>query len=127
MPEPDWEFHCAEFADAAAGLGLAEQLGGWPRNWREAVALYRRFGVRTMGDLLSLFQKEIAPLRAMRGDVVMIDNAFGVCRGDWAQFMDRMQPMRRATRAWSAKARIYLGDQRPAGSEGMNGDPPLGS
>lgn len=36
----------------------------------------------------------------MRGDVVMVDRALGVCQGDWAEFMDRMQPMSRATAAW---------------------------
>lgn len=97
---PEWDCHCAEFADAKAGLGLKEKLGGWPRNWREAADLYRRFGVTNMGDLLSCFRREVSPLHAMRGDVVMVDGAFGVCRGELAEFMDRMQPMKRATRAW---------------------------
>lgn len=97
---PEWNCHCAEFADAKAGLGLEERLGGWPRNAREAAALYRRFGVTNMGDLLSLFRREVPPLQARRGDVVMVNGALGVCRGEWAEFMDAMQPMKRATRAW---------------------------
>lgn len=103
MPcDPDWTFHCAEFADARAGTQLEAALGGWPRSWTEAGTLYRRFGVRTLGDLVSKLLEEIPPLQAKRGDVVMIDDALGVCRGEWAEFMDRMQPMRKAQRAWRA-------------------------
>lgn len=102
---PDWQFHCAEFADGRAGLGLADRLGGWPRNWSEAGVLYRRFGVRCLADLVSCLLEEVPPLKARRGDIVMVDGALGVCRGEWAEFMDALQPMKRATKAWRAGQR----------------------
>lgn len=114
--EPEWHCHCAEFADAKAGTGLGETLGGWPRSPREAADLFRRFGVRTMADLVSCLLEEIPPLQAMRGDVVMVDGALGVCRGEWAEFMDRMQPMRKAQRAWSANAVRDPADKHAASS-----------
>jgi hypothetical protein len=120
---PDWSFHCAEFADGKAGLGLEAKLGAWPMDWREAAALYRRFGVRTLGDLVSCLLREIEPLKAMRGDVVMVDGALGVCRGEWAEFMDMMQPMSKVTRAWSADTALHLGSGLAAHGavNGLNG------
>lgn len=104
--DPDWRTrHCGELAveavDAASGRDVWAELGGCPRDWREAAALYRRIGVRTLADAVThVLGEPIAPRRAMRGDVVMVDGALGVCRGDWIECLDRMQPMKRAQKAW---------------------------
>lgn len=105
MSEPDWRTgHCAEFAAKALDRNIWDALGGCPRSWREAAALYRRLGARTLAEAVSaVLGPSIAPVRASRGDIVMIDGALGICRGDWAEFMDRMQPMAKATRAWRAR------------------------
>lgn len=100
--KPEWHCSCADFVNQAAGLGLEKRIGPLPQNWREAAAMYRRFGVRNLAGMASRLLPEVPPLQAMRGDVVMVDGALGVCRGEWAEFMDAMQPMKRATRAWRA-------------------------
>jgi hypothetical protein len=53
---------------------------------------------KVMGD-------PVPPLRAMRGDIVMVDGALGICRGEMAEFLDGMQPMTRATVAWPSDGR----------------------
>jgi hypothetical protein len=97
---PEWSRHCADFANEKALLEIEAAIGPMPRDWREAAALYRRLNVRCLGDLVSLLLVEVPPLQARRGDIVMVDGALGVCRGELAEFMDRMQPLARATRAW---------------------------
>lgn len=101
--EPDWSYHCAAFAVERAGVEVWDKLGGCPAGPAEAAALYRRLGARNLGDAVAAVLPEIPPLQAMRGDLVMVDGALGVCRGELAEFMDAMQPMSRATRAWRAK------------------------
>jgi hypothetical protein len=88
---------------SVAGRDIWNELGGCPRSWREAADLYRRMGVRTLAEAVSkVLGDPIKPSMAMRGDVVMIDGALGVCRGEWVECLDRMQPMARATLAWKA-------------------------
>lgn len=101
--EPEWGWNCADFSNAAAGVEIEKRIGPLPLDWREAAALYRRFEVTNLGDLLARLFEEVPTLQARRGDLVMVDGALGVCRGEWAEFMDRMQPMRRATRAWRSR------------------------
>jgi hypothetical protein len=102
--DPDWTHHCTELAvGAVAGRDIWHELGGCPRSWREAADLYRRMGVRTLAEAVSkVLGDPIKPSQAMRGDVVMIDEALGVCRGEWVECLDRMQPIARATLAWKA-------------------------
>lgn len=120
---PEWGCSCADFANEATGLHLERNIGMLPTDWREAAELYRRFGVSNLGDLLSQLLREVPVLQAKRGDVVMVDGALGVCRGEWAEFMDAMQPMKRATRAWSGKAGINLALQPSAWADGVGFDP----
>ena len=98
--EPSWDRHCAEFA--TEGLeDFWNDLGGCPRSWREAAALYRRLGVTNLKDAATAVLGEpVSPALAMRGDVVMVDGALGICRGEWVECLDRMQPIRRAECAW---------------------------
>lgn len=100
---PDWDCHCADFVNGKAHLEIETRIGPLPRSWRERAEMYRRLGVRSLAELVGTLFEEVPPLRAMRGDLVMVDGALGVCRGEWAEFMDRMQPMKRATRAWRAR------------------------
>jgi hypothetical protein len=101
--DPSWERHCAEPAVEAAGIDWV-QLGGCPRSWREAAELYRRLGVRCLADAVTVVLGPPIPVKqAMRGDIVMVDGALGICRGEWAEFLDHMQPMKRATQAWRSK------------------------
>lgn len=107
--DPDWRRHCAEPAIAAAsaarGRDLWAAVGGCPRGWREAAELYRRLGVRTLRDAATaMLGPEIDPKRAMRGDVVMANGALGLCRGETAEFMDAVLPMRKVEAAWRAGA-----------------------
>lgn len=99
---PEWGCTCADFANSAAGVKIERRIGPLPCDWREAAELYRRFKVRTLGDLMSKLFREVPVAKAMRGDLVMIDGALGVCRGEWAECMDHMQRMEKATRAWKA-------------------------
>jgi len=115
---PDWRTkHCAEpaIAAAAAARGLNAEdlwatLGGCPRSWREAAALYRRLGVRSLAEAVSavLGPPFASPRLARRGDVVMAQGALGLCRGGLAEFLGRegatMLPMRAAEIAWPVAA-----------------------
>lgn len=110
MRDPDWDFHCAEFAAAHVGATIGRdvwvELGGCPRNAKQAAALYRRLGSRTLTEAVTgVLGEPIDPKLAMRGDIVMVDNALGVCRGDLVEFVDRMQPIGRAERAWRLQAK----------------------
>lgn len=105
MRDPDWDWHCAEFAaahvKAVTGRDIWAEVGGCPRSPKEAAALYRRLHTRTLKRTVSkLLGKSVDPKLAMRGDIVMVDNALGICRGELVEFVDRMQPIGRAERAW---------------------------
>lgn len=103
--EPDWDFHCTDLAvahvKAATGRDIWAEIGGAPRSAREAAALYRRLKVRKLKSVVTkVLGKPIDTKLAMRGDIVMVDNALGICRGEWVEFMDAMQPIHRGTCAW---------------------------
>lgn len=105
MTDPTWNFHCADFAAArykeVTGKSLWRVLGRHPKSPAEAAALYRKHGVRTMKELVSKVMGEaVDPKLAMRGDIMMVDNALGICRGEVIECMDRMQPIHRAECAW---------------------------
>lgn len=102
----DWSGHCAEpvaeEVRARSGRDVWAELGGCPRSWREAAALYRRLGVTTLADAVT---KALgAPLsstrKARRGDAVMVRGALGVCAGDVAVCSGATVPMREADKAW---------------------------
>ena len=93
---------------AATGRDVWAELGGCPRSWAEAAALYRRLGVRSLVDAVSsVLGPALDPKQAMRGDVMMVDGSLGICRGELVECIDRMQPARRATHAWRAKGRFH--------------------
>lgn len=108
--EPDWQTcHCAELAaeavSAAEGRDIWTELGGCPRSWREAASLYRRLGIRSLGEGVSkvLGDPLPTPLLAARGDVVMVDGSLGVCRGEVAECVGATVPMRRVEKAWRVR------------------------
>ncbi|TZG26511.1 DUF6950 family protein [Sphingomonas montanisoli] len=89
---PDWPDHCA---DRAAGHVLAASgVDVWaildappPRSWRDAAALYRRHGVRSLSELVSrALGPSLSPLLARRGDIVRRGWALGICAGEVATF-----------------------------------------
>jgi hypothetical protein len=101
---PEWSGHCAEPAveqlKQATGRDLWAELG-CPRSWREAADFYRKLGVTNLNDAVTkVLGKPINPKCAMRGDIVMVDGALGICRGEWVECIDRMQPLARASYAW---------------------------
>jgi hypothetical protein len=102
--EPSWHHHCAHHAALAVpGRDIWQELGGCPHSPREAAALYRRLGVRVLREAVGkVLGPEIDTAFAMRGDIVMAQNALGICRGDLAEFMDRMMPMKQMECAWRA-------------------------
>lgn len=107
--DPDWRTrHCAEPAVEAASAALERdiwaELGGCPRSWREAAALYRRLGVRSLAEAVTeVLGPPIPSRQAMRGDVVMVRGALGVCRGELAECMGATVSMREAEHAWPVK------------------------
>jgi hypothetical protein len=108
VSEPDWAHHCAEFAadhlKAKTGREFWDEFGGCPKSPREAANFYRRMGVTNFRDAVSRVLGEPAsPAFAMRDDIVMADNALGICRGELVEFMDRMQPISRASCCWHIK------------------------
>jgi hypothetical protein len=63
--------------------------------------MLKRLHVRSYKNAVSkVLGKPVDPKLAMRGDLVMVDNALGICRGDLVECMDRMNPMSRAECAW---------------------------
>lgn len=125
--DPDWRTrHCGELAfDAIAearGCDAADlwaEVGGCPRNWREAAAVYRRMGVRTLdGFMTAVLGPPIPRRRARRGDIVMVRGSLGVCRGDLAECLGATVPMREADLAWSASGAGI----EPAAEPGARGD-----
>lgn len=109
MSDPDWRTrHCAEPVVeaiwASSGRDIWAELGGCPRSWREAAALYRRAGVRSLQDLATnLLGDPIERKRARRGDVVMVRGGLGLCRGEHAEMCGAVVPMREAEAVWRAK------------------------
>lgn len=108
--DPDWSFHCAEPAVERASEALARDvwadLGGCPRGWKEAAALYRRIGATCLADCVTyVLGQPVDPKMAVRGDICMVDGALGICRGEWVECIDRMQPLGRATQAWRVDGR----------------------
>lgn len=98
MADPDWSLHCAEFA---IPKDMWAKLGGCPRSWRDAAELYRRLGVTNLKDAATaVFGEPVSVRQAMRGDIVMVDGALGICRGEWVECLDRMQPLARGQCAW---------------------------
>lgn len=106
---PDWRTrHCvepaAERVSEVLGRDVWSDLGGCPRSPREAAQLYRRLGVTCLKDAVT---KVLGPpcdkLQAMRGDICMVDNALGICRGEWVECLDRMQPLSRVECAWHVR------------------------
>ena len=91
----------AAWIKAATGRDIWAELGGKPADWREAAALYRRLGVRCLAEaVVKLMGPPASPLMARRGDLVMVDGALGICRGEVAECLGATVPMRRADRAW---------------------------
>jgi hypothetical protein len=91
---------------AASGRDVWAELGGCPRSWREAAALYRRLDVRTLAEAVTKVLGEPIPTRrAMRGDIVMVNGALGVCAGEVAVCMGATLPMRYAQIAWRKAGR----------------------
>lgn len=90
----------------AQGRDIWAELGGCPRSWREAKELYERLGVRTLPDAVTKVLGEPIPRkRAMRGDVVMVRGALGICRGHLAECMGATVSMKEVEKAWSVKGR----------------------
>lgn len=100
ISDPDWQHNCVDLA--AQGNDVWGLLGGRPEGWRECAALYRRLGVRTLSGAVSavLGPPYTSPRFARRGDVVMVRGALGVCRGEVAECIDKVWPMRSVERAW---------------------------
>lgn len=115
---PDWQTRtCADAAmeAAAAARGcpveqLWTELGGRPRSWREAAALYRRLGVRTLAEAAGKLGAPIDRRQARRGDVVMVKGSLGICRGELVECLGEndepvMVPLRHVERAWRVGGR----------------------
>lgn len=104
--DPDWRTrHCAEpVADAireAKGRDVWAELGGCPRSWREAAALYRRAGVRSLAEVVTrVLGEPIDRKLARRGDVAMVRGALGIVRGEVAECFGATVPMREAEAVW---------------------------
>lgn len=103
MSDPDWRTrHCAEpVVEAIRGRDIWAELGGCPRSWREAAALYRRAGVRTLAELATkVFGEPIDRRRARRGDIAMVRGALGIVRGEVIECMGATVPLREASLIW---------------------------
>jgi hypothetical protein len=108
VSDPDWRLHCADLAvahvKAVTGRDVWKELGGRPGTPRQAANVLKKLKVRTYRQAVSkVLGKAVNPKKAMRGDLVMVDNALGICRGDLVECMDRMNPISRATAAWHLK------------------------
>lgn len=106
--DPSWERHCADLAiervAEATGRDVWAELGGKPANNREAADLYRRNGARCLADLVTkVLGPPVDRKMARRGDICMVDGALGICRGEWVECFDRMQPLQRAAAAWRVR------------------------
>jgi hypothetical protein len=112
MMRPDWSLHCTESAAdrvrEATGRDIWAELGGCPRSWREAAALYRKLGVTNLRDLVSIvLGTPIDRRQAMRGDIALIESgtvvALGIVRGDRIECLDNVLPLSRAACCWRVK------------------------
>jgi hypothetical protein len=105
-------------------------LGGCPHSSTDARALYRRLGVCCLRDAVSkVLGDPVDPKLARRGDVVMVDGALGICRGEWVECLDRMQPLSRAECAWLNTSLDRWKRQVPASRsvDSMDTNSPLGT
>lgn len=91
---------------AGTGRDIWAELGGVPADWREAAALYRRLGVRTLAEAVTtLLGPPVPARRACRGDLMLVDGSLGICRGELVE-CDGVSdgpvflPIRAADRAW---------------------------
>ncbi|TZG23962.1 DUF6950 family protein [Sphingomonas montanisoli] len=107
MTTPEWHRHCADRAADhvldASGIDVWKILGAPPpRSWREAADLYRRHGVRSLGELVSrALGAPVSPLLARRGDVVRRGWALGICEGELATFFGgEVSPISEIDEAW---------------------------
>lgn len=106
------EFHCADLAveavRAASGRDVWAELGGRPRDWREAAALYRRLGALHLAEAVTaVLGAPIPPLRARRGDIALVRSgggamALGVVRGELVECLGGTVPIGAVVAAWSA-------------------------
>jgi hypothetical protein len=109
VPDPDWDRHCADLgAEAvgeATGRDIWTELGGAPRSWREAAALYRRLGVRSLREAVTVVLGEpLAVTDALHGDIALVDGALGVVHGSWAvRCLDHWHPIWRAECVWKPR------------------------
>lgn len=115
MSDPDWRSrHCAEPAAdtilAAAGRDVWAELGGCPRSWREAAALYRRHGCRSLAELVTkVLGPAIPRRRARRGDIAMVRGGLGIVRGEVIECMGATVPLGEASAIWSVRGGPCLG------------------
>lgn len=109
MSDPDWGTrHCAEpvveAIQKATGRDIWAELGGCPRSWREAAALYRRAGVRSLAELATKLLGPPANRRtARRGDIAMVRGALGIVRGEVIECMGAVVPLSDASLIWRAR------------------------
>jgi hypothetical protein len=76
-------------------------VGGCPRSWREAAALYRRLGVRSLAEVVTkVLGEPVDRKRARRGDIVLVRGALGICRGEVAECMGATVPMWKVEKGW---------------------------
>lgn len=107
--DPDWRTrHCAEpvveTIREATGRDIWAELGGCPRSWREAAALYRRAGVRSLAELVTrVLGEPVDRRRARRGDIAMVRGALGIIRGEVIECMGATVPLREASLTWRAR------------------------
>jgi len=111
-----WHCHCADRAAEAvrlaSGRDVWAELGGSPRSWRACAALYRRFGVRTLGQMVTVVLGEPLASRrlAMRGDIALVQGSLGVVRGALVECVGGdgeavMMPIGDVSAAWPAARR----------------------
>lgn len=104
--EPEWCWHCVDKASehyrSVTGESLWMKAGvAAPRSPRQAADVFRKLGVRNLKDAFTqVLGEPVNPKLAMRGDLVMVNNALGICRGEWVECADAMQPLRLAECAW---------------------------
>ena len=104
--DPDWRTrHCAEpvveHIRKKTGRDLWAELGGCPRSWREAGAVYRRAGVRSLAGLVTKLLGDPVDRRlARRGDIAMVRGALGICRGEIIECCGAVLSLKEAERVW---------------------------
>ncbi len=106
--EPQWDWHCADHAvqhiKETTGRDIWKELGGSPKSTKRAIAIYRKLKARTLKTATSkVLGKPKKTAFAMRGDIVMVNNALGICRGEWVECLDAMHFIGKCDCAWSVK------------------------